>query len=69
LSDRDRTEQMRELFELFLAFQRSKSPQQIIRELRAEWSLNRGRLNPRYLALLEQANRAEEGGNGGPDAR
>lgn len=58
LDDRERWEQMRGLFEAYLAFQRTKTPEQIARERRAEWRLNRGRLNPRYRALREEAHRA-----------
>ena len=61
LGDRERTEQMRELYEAFLAFQRSKSPEQILRELRADRKLNRWRLDPRYRELLEEANRSAGG--------
>lgn len=46
---------MRGLYEAYLAFQRTKSADQIARERRAEWRLNRGRLNPRYRALQEAA--------------
>ena len=65
LTDQERTDQMRELFELYLAFQRAKDPEQLAREERAEWLLNRGKTNPRYLALREAANRADEGRDGG----
>ena len=60
LTDQERMDQMSELFELYLAFQRAKDPEQIAREERAEWLLNRGKTNPRYLALRDAANRADE---------
>lgn len=69
LTDRDRTEQMRELFELYLAFQRGKSPEEIVRELRADWTLNRGRMNPRYRALLLEASRTAGDGDDRPGDR
>lgn len=59
LDDAGRVAQMRDLFEAYLAFQRSKSPAQILRELRTEWRLDRGRMSPRYLGLREAANRDE----------
>ncbi len=65
LTDQERTDQMRELFELYLAFQRTKDPEQLAREQRAEWLLNRGKTNPRYLALREAANRADRERHGG----
>lgn len=55
LTDEERWAQMRDLYEAYLAFQRTKSPEQIARERRAEWRLNRGKLNPRYRALREAA--------------
>jgi len=65
LDDRQRTAQMKELFELYLAFQRDKTPEQLTRELRAEWLLNRGRTNARYLALRREADRADGAANAG----
>lgn len=55
LTDEDRWAMMRDLYEAYLAFQRAKSPEQIARERRVEWRLNRGRLDPRYRALSEAA--------------
>ena len=60
LTDRERTDQIRELYDLYLAFQRAKSPEQIQRENRAEHRLNRGRMNPRYRELREASSRASE---------
>jgi hypothetical protein len=69
LSDRDRVDQMRELYLAYLAFQRTKSADQLRRELEADWRLNRNRTNPRYLALREQAARAAADADGREDAR
>jgi hypothetical protein len=69
LDDRGRTEQMQSLFEAFLAFQRSKSPEEIARERMADRRLNRAKLNPRYRALLDEANRAARSGDGRPADR
>jgi hypothetical protein len=55
LTAEDRWAMMRDLYEAYLVFQRTKSPEQIARERRAEWRLNRGKLNPRYRALQEAA--------------
>ncbi len=55
LSAEERWAQMRDLYEAYLAFQRTKSPEQIARERRAVGRLNRGRMNPRYRALREAA--------------
>jgi hypothetical protein len=53
LTAKERWAQMDELYEAYLAFQRAKSPEQIARERRAQWRLDRDRLNPRYRALQE----------------
>lgn len=69
LDDDERTEQIRDLFEAYLAFQSGKTPEQIAREERADWILNQPRLNPRYRALLEEANRAAREADGPQDDR
>jgi hypothetical protein len=69
LDDQERTEQMRELYEAYLAFQRTKSPGQIAKEQQADWRLNRVRLNPRYRALLAAANGAAGDRDGAQDDR
>ncbi len=69
LTDQERTDQMRTLFEMYLAFQRAKDEEQLEREQRADWRLNRGKTNPRYLALREAANRAGEGQDGPEEPR
>jgi hypothetical protein len=63
LTDSERWAAMRDLYEMYLAFQRTKSPEQIIREIRADWRLNPIRRNPRYRRLLDEAAAAA----GGPD--
>jgi hypothetical protein len=61
LSGADRWAMMQDLYEAHLAIQATKSPEELAREKRAEWILKRPRFNPRYLALLEEANRADRG--------
>jgi hypothetical protein len=57
LTDRERVEQMRELYDLYLMFQRSKPAEKIAAEERADRLLNAWRVNPRYRALLLGAGR------------
>ena len=60
LTDRGRVDQMRELYDLYLMFQRSKSAEQVAAEERADRLLNAWRLNPRYRALLLEAGQDPE---------
>ncbi len=55
LDDRARFALMREMYLLYLAFQRAKTAEQLEAEVRAERRLNAWRLNPRYRSLMEQA--------------
>jgi len=57
LTDRERVEQMQELYNLYLMFQRSKPAGRVAAEERADRLLNAWRLNPRYRALLLGAER------------
>ena len=60
LDDRARFAQLEEMYELFLVFQRAKSPEQLKPEARAERRLNAWNLNPRYRALLAEAHGDED---------
>lgn len=62
LDDRARFALMREMYLLYLAFQRAKTAEQLEAEARAERRLNAWRLNPRYQALKERALASEDAG-------
>ncbi len=69
LTDQDRWAIMQELLDAHLAQQRTKTPEQIAAEERAEWAAKRPRFNPRYLAIMEEASRAAGKGDGRQDDR
>jgi DNA-binding transcriptional regulator YbjK len=60
LDDRERMDRMEEMYSLYVEIQKTKSPQQLAAEARAERRLNAWNLNPRYRSLLEKALAAQD---------